>query len=76
MNVAIRRIMQERAKAEELAGAVRERRVALRVSQAYLASAAGCSLSTVRTMEAGPPSLDMAARIDAVLTDLEGQVAR
>lgn len=64
----------ERQRAEAIAGTVRTRRVRLGVSQQYLATVAGCSLGTVRTIEAGPPSAEMADRIDAALSQLEEEV--
>ena len=39
-----------------------------------LAGLAGCSLATVRTIEAGPPSLAMAERIVAALGRIESEV--
>lgn len=67
------RAEEDRRQASIIAGKVRERRVRLGVSQQYLATVAGCSLGTIRTMEAGPPSIDMADRVDAALTQLEAE---
>ena len=64
----------ERQAASELIATVRERRVRLGLSQQALAGLAGCSLATVRTIEAGPPSLAMAERIVAALGRIESEV--
>jgi len=64
----------ERQVASELIATVRERRVRLGLSQQALAGLAGCSLATVRTIEAGPPSLAMAERIVAALGRIESEV--
>lgn len=63
----------ERQMAGTIAATIRERRVRLRVSQQYLATVAGCSLGTVARIEAGPPSLEMADRLDAALSQLEAE---
>ena len=65
---------RERALAADLITTVRERRVRLGLSQQALAGLAGCSLATVRTIEAGPPSLAMAERIVAALRRIESEV--
>lgn len=73
VHMAVPRNKKERDKetAAAIAKTIRARRVALSVSQQYLAGRAQCSLATIRNLEAGPPSLEMADRLDAALSELE-----
>ena len=74
LNAALR-VEQDREAAARLIRSVRSRRVRLGISQQTLAGVAGCSLATIRDIEAGPPSLAMARRVDDALADLEAAAA-